>query len=1807
MKEKRKARLDKKSTGTTEFIGFGAFAGSNAATSIQSAQEPKQQQPPPKPKISPVFEGSNEALQSVFSRIGRKTDGGTKTKALQDLATLLLADGSDDSQRGSSSNSNNHNSICATTTKWEVRMQALPHWMWMYCNKLVYEHEHASIRKASLQVWQAALQRVPKAVLAMASDANGGELWGMIYTTQVDPLQEVRQEGFATVELMERLWREHKSSTTRDPPPWALGVITYSSRVLGYGRPSVMYEALFARKGGTSNKNQSEQQKEIAEERYGSLTGLVLDSLCFLFQSGRQNDSKDVISSAAPAVLFKCMSSPVEGLRQRTYRLISVVASEQSSPDMIDNLLPTTTINNLIQCLSSEKASNSWPPLLEAFLAVAVAKREGFEQATASWRKGLIKALRKACYGASLSEVGPILLPLTSTLALAGERGADLQLALDLIKAAWEGQHMTLGMTEAGRLAIAVAETAHYTLLKPIHPSTSTPHEPQTTDRQAAVAIAQIWLEVLENALTDNSLSTGNARQAAWEPLLQSLATQLQRYQDQTPTNLPDGNVETKRNHAFALIHNEFWLTKASWPSTHPAALAYFVRHLSSLRKSTGNQQICQVAQTCFGKLLAPYQETSGDWPSLAVYSAIQSLVDYHPTGVVTERFVLNDLLRWMIVHGTQQRIPNYKKRDESDDDEDLVKADYKLVALSLKGVPQHAKSWWQTILKEIIAAKPNLHMLTVGLDTLLQTVRKESNWVSCQTLDELAMDLFAVQKNGIQTFSSAQEQLEFCRTLLGLKRPTGSQPIVSEVVWEFWVKTYKKQRSANSPISPKRALAQILLEMTKVPRASKLLHPSDVEDIIVESWLQEEVVSYHGDDAHHEGGIDDDGGGDPRHHFAEVLQTSSPDLVARVVGKASAEMKRSVQARDVVNMADWGLRAWRLVEMLKYVDPPETPSLALVGLDDDKGWSDHPDFFYGLAMSLFHNLDEKSRFGLLKESQDTIELFLSILGGITISSTDLTIAARVSRGDDKPSIFLNSLGSSLKGEYLHLAVKALIPKIAASASERDDMGTCCLTTVLSNLLRFTFDPVTLPVDAKPVPSDIRSGDRLWYVTDPKNPTLVEPATVVKVYYDAVAGYYFSISVSREGEPCERQTIVDRLRITNKFSPTPAQMTDEVERAPIRDLVVSKVLVPFFQSTSSAAGVSELVNGLVSRVGVGSARGIGSAHFVLFKLLSEEEGRLRVRLAEGDYAGAGDSLWKLALSFGFGRNSESEDKIYRVFPVDPTPSHEALVKLYAEEQFSPDRDHAFGSAVLAWIAVSAPFASPTEANEDLMRRSMTLALSLSNGVFSVQRKSGIGFSSDTILALRAFNSARRTMVKCNTMREMPPSLRDKEVECLRSMIEAFTLKWSSCDDEPQKSPVWKAYSEFPRLIEDIGQTAEGRELLAESVPPAVVEHLVPLLFSVPSRFIAFNLLGSVFACGKVLRSENDIALGASTTELLKEWTKGMDQDATNELAEDVETVGQWLPLSIMHEIETWRYETFDDLNETKMIGRLLTWLSVLKLVETAAPKDYRSRPAFVAYLTRTQAVSSILNFSILFDKNLNEPSKLTHTSQALDLDMVLSSEETVDVTSLASLVIFGTFETLPSLCRQWYEEAAPKVYVQKVKTLVERQIAPEILKREMQRMKEATKNFGEMNVSGSLMSREVTASYIQDDFTLTVLVRLPPAFPLRSAEVDCSRTLGVPLSRWKRWSLQITLMLNNQGGTLQDALMLWKDNVDKEFDGVEPCPICYSVLHVKTHKLPPWNVPHATIDSIRSVSLSGSSPPGKASALYANKNGVGSG
>ena len=64
------------------------------------------------------------------------------------------------------------------------------------------------------------------------------------------------------------------------------------------------------------------------------------------------------------------------------------------------------------------------------------------------------------------------------------------------------------------------------------------------------------------------------------------------------------------------------------------------------------------------------------------------------------------------------------------------------------------------------------------------------------------------------------------------------------------------------------------------------------------------------------------------------------------------------------------------------------------------------------------------------------------------------------------------------------------------------------------------------------------------------------------------------------------------------------------------------------------------------------------------------------------------------------------------------------------------------------------------------------------------------------------------------------------------------------------------------------------------------------------------------------------------------------------------------------------------------------------------------------------------------------------------------------------------------------------------------------------------------------------------------------------------KCLGVSEGRWRKWLLNMTTLVSNRDGRLLDAVKLWQKNLDKEFEGVEDCPICYSILHLQTNQLP---------------------------------------
>lgn len=95
-----------------------------------------------------------------------------------------------------------------------------------------------------------------------------------------------------------------------------------------------------------------------------------------------------------------------------------------------------------------------------------------------------------------------------------------------------------------------------------------------------------------------------------------------------------------------------------------------------------------------------------------------------------------------------------------------------------------------------------------------------------------------------------------------------------------------------------------------------------------------------------------------------------------------------------------------------------------------------------------------------------------------------------------------------------------------------------------------------------------------------------------------------------------------------------------------------------------------------------------------------------------------------------------------------------------------------------------------------------------------------------------------------------------------------------------------------------------------------------------------------------------------------------------------------------------------------------------------------------------------------------------------------------------------------------------------------------------------------------------TAVYEVDETQLELKVTLPDEFPLARVRLACSSRAGIDSSKWKRWEMQLIAQLAAHNGSFTDAMRMWKENLDKEFEGIEPCPICYSIVSVGGKSLP---------------------------------------
>jgi len=181
-----------------------------------------------------------------------------------------------------------------------------------------------------------------------------------------------------------------------------------------------------------------------------------------------------------------------------------------------------------------------------------------------------------------------------------------------------------------------------------------------------------------------------------------------------------------------------------------------------------------------------------------------------------------------------------------------------------------------------------------------------------------------------------------------------------------------------------------------------------------------------------------------------------------------------------------------------------------------------------------------------------------------------------------------------------------------------------------------------------------------------------------------------------------------------------------------------------------------------------------------------------------------------------------------------------------------------------------------------------------------------------------------------------------------------------------------------------------------------------------------------------------------------------------------------------------------------------------------------------------------------------------------------AGETTDSLRDLASSCLYCLMRHLPALVRSQWGQMDRKGATAVIDRFTAANVTPVLWQEAVDRIKSRKDDFGDkMTVKVRPNVREVVASYnFSDEGYGELVIQLPANFPLGSVQVESINKVGVAHAQWRNLMLQLTTFLMHQNGSIVDGLAVWKRNIDKRFEGVEECYICFFVLHGTNHQLP---------------------------------------
>jgi len=244
------------------------------------------------------------------------------------------------------------------------------------------------------------------------------------------------------------------------------------------------------------------------------------------------------------------------------------------------------------------------------------------------------------------------------------------------------------------------------------------------------------------------------------------------------------------------------------------------------------------------------------------------------------------------------------------------------------------------------------------------------------------------------------------------------------------------------------------------------------------------------------------------------------------------------------------------------------------------------------------------------------------------------------------------------------------------------------------------------------------------------------------------------------------------------------------------------------------------------------------------------------------------------------------------------------------------------------------------------------------------------------------------------------------------------------------------------------------------------------------------------------------------------------------------------------------------------------------------PADSSCRERLINYSRETKAIPNLMRDVTrgmpLPDKTDGDACEddLPSAWRGVDWDDPTSPAQIFDARLSRDVLLYAAaLRALPASVRTFVSDMKPQRDAKRLAVATAATVSPALLAAEFRAVAAysfaaAADGSGSLTVKPSTTAREVIARYEIDESALELIVRLPDAYPLAPAELVCEERVGVSEARLRKWMLGIAAILKHQNGAVAQGLDQWRRNIDAEFAGVDPCPICYAVIHPVDHQKP---------------------------------------